>query len=149
MFEQKEKKRKRKYSFARKKKKRKIVDARFFPSPLPRISSLTVCTRPLRNRDVNVLLPVAQPAPSGGGGTEKAAERKTEPKRATWDQYGPISTNSRIHALLQQGAQGPEQALWACSVAAQRFPRWNRFSDTKVTFLKSYLESVDCRFYYF
>ena len=92
---------------------------------------------PPRNRDVNVLLPVAQPAPPGGGGTKKAAERKIESKWSTWDQlYGPIAADSRIHALLQQGAPGPEQALWACPIAAQRLPRWDRVSNTQVTFFQ-------------
>jgi len=76
-------------------------------------------------RHVDVLLPAAQSAPSGGGGTQEAAEtRQGQPGRSTWDQsHGPVPTDGWIHAVLQSGTSGPEQTLRAGPSATQRLAR--------------------------
>lgn len=95
-------------------------------------------------RHVDVLLPAAQSAPSGGGGTQETAEaRQGQPGRSTWDQsHGPVPTDGWVHAVLQPGASGPEQTLRAGPTAAQRLARRNRLPDTEVNFLTCTLSSL-------
>lgn len=66
-------------------------------------------------RHVDVLLPTAQPAPSGGGGTQETAEAgQRKPGWSTWDQsHRPITTDSWIHAVLQSGPSRAKQAFRA------------------------------------
>lgn len=92
---------------------------RFASSNEPSQSFDREYSRACERRHVDVLLPAAQPTPSGGGGTHEAAKTQRQQGQPTWDQsHRPAPADGWIHAVLQPGTSGPEPALRAGSTAA-------------------------------